>query len=218
MSGGIGESLHPTTTCYNCAGTIPGWKAPPVTRVSLFEPHERFNSNESQIAQDALFSFEKTIVPITIANTNNEVLTLYKDTTLGLSQLVSDRLIQEVNQKQTKDYNEADPKYDLENVKKALNKEIINNCRADFRKLIDDFSDIFSINQWDLGLATDQTAIQKNASAFQRWLKRKTRCFHDQRIEHTASQSIQRASNATTEEKWKTTIGERVQKTQGTDN
>ena len=128
-------------------GTIPGWKAPPVVRVALFEPHERFIDNENQITQEALFSFGKGIVPITIANTNDEVLTIHKDTTLGSSQLVSDRLIQEINQKQRKNYNEVDPKYDLENVKKAISNEINNNCRADFRQLIDDYSDIFSINQ-----------------------------------------------------------------------
>ena len=54
-------------------GTIPGWKAPPIARVALFEPHERFVDNENQIAQNALFSFEKGIVPITIANINDEV-------------------------------------------------------------------------------------------------------------------------------------------------
>ena len=90
--------------------TVPGWKAPPVTRVALFEPHERFIDNENQIAQDALFSFEKGIVPITIANTNDGVLAISKDTTLGSSQLVSDRLIQEINQKRMKIYNEVDPK------------------------------------------------------------------------------------------------------------
>ena len=67
-------------------GTIPGWKTPPVERVALFEPHERFIDNENQIAHVALFSFEKGIVPITIGNTNDEVLTIYKDTTLGSSQ------------------------------------------------------------------------------------------------------------------------------------
>ena len=132
-------------------GTISGWKSPPVARFALFQSHERFIENENQIAQDALFSFEKGIVPITIANTNDEVLTIYKDTTLGSSQLISDRLIQEVNQKQVKNYNEVDPKYDLENVKKAISKKINNNCRAEFRKIGDDYSDIFTINQWDLG-------------------------------------------------------------------
>ena len=132
-------------------GTIPGWKAPPVARVALFEPHERFIDNENQIPQDALFSFEKGIVPTIVANTNDEDLTIYKDTTLGSSQLVSNRLIQEINQKQKKNYNEVNPKYDLEKKKKTINKEINNNCRADFRTLIDDYSDILSINQWDLG-------------------------------------------------------------------
>ena len=132
-------------------GTIPGWEAPPMARVALFEQHERFIDNENQVAQDALFSFEKGIIPITIANTNDAVLTIHKDTILGSSQLVSDCLIQEINQKSKKNYNEVDPKYDLENVKKAISNEINNNCSADFRNLIDDYSDIFSINQWDLG-------------------------------------------------------------------
>ena len=70
---------------------------------------------------------------------------------MGSSQLVSDRPIQEINQKQMKNYSEVDPKYDLENVKKAISKEINNNCWADFRNLTDDYGDIFSINQWDLG-------------------------------------------------------------------
>ena len=70
---------------------------------------------------------------------------------MGSSQLVSDRLIQEINQKQMKLYNKVDPKYDLEIVKKAISKKVNNNCRADFRNLIDDYSDIFSINQRDLG-------------------------------------------------------------------
>ena len=58
-------------------GTIPVWKAPPVARVALYEPHERFINSENQVVQDALFSFEKGIVPITTANTN-EVLAIYK--------------------------------------------------------------------------------------------------------------------------------------------
>ena len=133
------------------SGTIPGWKASPVARIALFETHQCFIDNENKIAQDALFSFEKGKVPITIANTNDDVLTNYKDTTLGSFQLLSDRLIQEINQKQMKNYYEIDPKYDLENVKKAISKEININCRAGFRNLKDDFSDNFSVNQWILG-------------------------------------------------------------------
>ena len=108
-----------------------------------------------------MFSFEKGIVPITIANTNDELLTIYKDTTLGPSQLISNCLIQDVNHKQTKKYNEVDPKYDLENVKKGKTKKINKNCRADFRNLIDDCSDISSINQWDFGKC-DQTSHRRD--------------------------------------------------------
>ena len=131
-------------------GTIPGWKVPPFVRVALFEPHERLIKTQNQIAPEALLRFEKGIVPITTAITNYEVLTFYKDRTLGSFQLVSDRLMQEVNQGQTKNYNEKDPKYNLENVKKVISEKVNNKCRADFGNLIDDYSDIFSINQWPL--------------------------------------------------------------------
>ena len=124
-------------------GTAPGWKAPPVARVASFEPHQQFINNENELAQDSLFSFVKGIVPITKTNTNDEILTIYKETTSGSSHLVSNHLIQEVNQKQMKNYKKVDPNYDLENVKKAISKEIKNNYRADFRNLIDEYSDIF---------------------------------------------------------------------------
>ena len=65
----------------------------------MFELHECFINNENQIAQDAIFSFERRVIYITNANTNDEVLPIYNDKTLRLSQLVSDRLIQGVNQK-----------------------------------------------------------------------------------------------------------------------
>ena len=146
----LGKVSIPAQDVMIVPGSIPGCKAPSVAGVALSEPQEHFIINENQIAQEALFSFEKGIIPIKIAKTNDEVLTIDKYKTLGSSQLVSDRLIQKVNQKQTKDHNEVDPNYDLENVRKPISKEINNNCRADLRNLIDDFSDIFSINQWDL--------------------------------------------------------------------
>ena len=65
-------------------GTILGWKAPPVARVALFEPHERFINNEYQIAQDALFIFEKGIVPITGAYTKNEVFKNFYRYNIGI--------------------------------------------------------------------------------------------------------------------------------------
>ena len=73
-----------------------------------------------KITQAAQFSFEKCIVPITVANNDDDVLTIYKNTTMGSCKLVSDRLIKELNQKQVKNYYEVDPRYDLENVKKAI--------------------------------------------------------------------------------------------------
>ena len=63
-----------------------------------------------------------------------------------------------------KNYNEVDSKYDLETAKKAISKEINNNCRADFKNFLDDYSDIFSINQWDLGKC-DATSHRRDMKA-----------------------------------------------------
>ena len=48
-----------------------------------------------------MFSFEKVIAPIIKANTDEEFSTISKDKALGSSGLVSDRLMEGVNQKQT---------------------------------------------------------------------------------------------------------------------
>ena len=39
----------------------------------------------------------------------------------------------------------------MEIVKREISKDVNNNCRADFSNLIDEHSDINSINQWDCG-------------------------------------------------------------------
>ena len=52
-------------------GKIPSWKAPPVAGFAWFEAHQRFINDKNEIAQDALFSFGKGIVLITLANTND---------------------------------------------------------------------------------------------------------------------------------------------------
>ena len=60
------EVSIPPQHVMNIPGTIQVWKTPPVAIVALFEPHEQITDNENQTAQDALFAFEKAIVPITI--------------------------------------------------------------------------------------------------------------------------------------------------------
>ena len=65
-----------------------------------------------------------------------------------------------------KKYNEVDPKYDFENIKKAISKDTNNNCRADVRNLIDEHSDFFPNNQWHLGKcdATSHRIVVKPGS------------------------------------------------------
>ena len=60
-----------------------------------------------------------------------------------------------------KDYNTVDPKYDLENLKKAIRKEINNNCRVDFENFTYDCSHIISINQWEWDLRKCDATSQR---------------------------------------------------------
>ena len=105
-------------------GTIPGWKAPPVARVASLNRTSASLIMKVNLDRMHCSVLKEGIFLITIANTKDEVSTIYKHKTMGLSQLVSDRLIQEVNEKQIKDYNTVDPKYDLEKIKNAISKEM----------------------------------------------------------------------------------------------
>ena len=58
-------------------GTRPNWKTPPVARIVLLEPRERFMDTKKQMAQDALFSFENGIVPMILANKNIDTFSFF---------------------------------------------------------------------------------------------------------------------------------------------
>ena len=90
-----------------------------------------------------------------VTNTGDEAAMIHKDTTLGQSELVATDKIQNIstlkNSKSPKFTDKKDAKYDLKLVKNSIDTSISQEAKAKFSKLINEFSDVFSKNEWDIG-------------------------------------------------------------------
>ena len=130
---------------------IPQWKRPPTTLHAIFEPQDRFSPTEDISAPNILFNFSDEVIPIAIENKTAMDKTIYKNTTLGFSEIVSDETLQNARNPQ-----EAPPvkqlnKYDLRNVTTSIDKNLPSSIQKQFNDLIYEYKDIFSKNEWDLG-------------------------------------------------------------------
>ena len=76
---------------------IPNWKRPPVSVCALFEPKDKFESNNDVSAQNVLFDVTEKVVPIPIDNKTEEEITIYKNTTLGFSEIVPEAVINNIS-------------------------------------------------------------------------------------------------------------------------
>ena len=80
---------------------------------------------------------------------------IYKNTTLGQSELVAMDKIQNFStlksRKSPKPTDKKDAKYDLNLVKKFIDTGISLEAKAKFPELISEFFDVFSKNEWDIG-------------------------------------------------------------------
>ena len=75
---------------------IPGWQRPPIALAALFEPNERFIGDKALTAPDKLFNYSKDVILVVVENSGDEPVTLCKDTTLGTSEIVPKKHIQNV--------------------------------------------------------------------------------------------------------------------------
>ena len=134
---------------------IPGWKRPPIELAAVFEPHERFKVDKEVSADHVLFNFSEETIPVMVTNTGDEAIMIHKNTTLGQSELVATDKIQNIStlksRKSPKLTDKKDAKYDLKLVKISIDTGISQEAKAKFCKLINEFSDVFSKNEWDIG-------------------------------------------------------------------
>ena len=131
---------------------IPNWKRPPIQVCALFEPKDKFVPNNEVSAPHVLFDFTEEVIPIAIDNKTAEEITIYKNTTLGFSEIIPEAVINNISKL---------PKslpapiknniYDLNILKKSVDKDIPKRFHDQFGSLIKEFSDIFSKSECHLG-------------------------------------------------------------------
>ena len=132
---------------------IPAWKQPPIALAALFEPNGRFNGDKALTAPKMLFNYSEDVIAVVIENSGDEPVTLYKDTTLGTSEIVPKEHIQNVGVHKPKEksptkLNRIEEKYNLMHVKTAVDNQLPFSLQDEFGSLINDFMDVFSESQW----------------------------------------------------------------------
>ena len=131
---------------------IPNWKRPPIQVCALFEPRDKFEPKNDVSAPNVLFDFTEEVIPIAIDNKTEEEITIYKNTTLGFSEIVPGAVINNISKlpkllpAPIKNNN-----YDLNFLKKSVDKDIPKRFHDQFGSLVKEFSDIFSKSEWVLG-------------------------------------------------------------------
>ena len=110
------------------------------------------NQKNEVSAPNVLFDLTEEVIPIAINNKNEEEITIYKDTTLGFSEVLTEAVINKIS-KLPKPLPAPfkNNKYDLNILKNSFDKDIPNRFHDQFGSLVNEFSDIFSKSEWDLG-------------------------------------------------------------------
>ena len=140
---------------------IPNWKRPPFHLNAVFEPLEKFNMSEDISAPNILFDFSDDTIPVIMTNTTDSEITIYKNTTLGSSEFVSDEIINNVSRPlpapsvppaEGSVQNRTDSsKYDLQTVITSVDPTIHRQYHQQFAALVKEFKHVFSSSEWDLG-------------------------------------------------------------------
>ena len=76
---------------------IPNWKRPPFHLTAAFEPKEKFTMSEDISAPNILFDVSDQTIPVILTSTTDSEITIYKNTTIGSLELVSDEIINNVS-------------------------------------------------------------------------------------------------------------------------
>ena len=124
---------------------IPNWKRPPIQVCALFEPRDKFELNNKASAPNVLFDLTIEVIPIAIDNKTEEEITIYKNTTLGFSEVAPEAVIKNIS-KLPKPLPTPirNNKNDLIILKKSVEKDNPKRFHDQFASLVREFSAIFS--------------------------------------------------------------------------
>ena len=101
-------------------------------------------------ALNVLFDLTEEVNPIAIDKTEEEI-TIYKNTTLGFSEIVPEAVINNISKLPEPLPAPIKNKSDLNILKKSVDRDIPKRFHDQFGTLLKEFSDIFSKSEWDLG-------------------------------------------------------------------
>ena len=140
---------------------IPNWMRPRFHLKAVFELLEKFAMSEDISAPNILFDFSDEMIPVIMTNTTDSEITIYKNTTLGSSQLVFDEIINNFSRPLLAPsappaagsvQNRTDSsRYDLQTVITSVDPTIHRQYHQQFAALIKEFRHVFSSSEWDLG-------------------------------------------------------------------
>ena len=134
---------------------IPGWKRPPIKLAAVFEPHKRFKVDKEVSADHVLFNFAEETIPVMVTNTGDEAVMINNESTLEQSELVATGKIQHISTLRSRESpkltDKRDAKYHLKLVKSFIDTDISLEANAKFSESINEFSDVFSKIEWDIG-------------------------------------------------------------------
>ena len=102
-------------------------------------------------APNVLFDLTEEVVPIAIDNKTEEEITIYINTTLGFSEIVPEAVINNISKLPKSLPVPIKNKYDLNILKKSVDKDIPKRFHDQLGSLVKEFSDTFSKSEWDLG-------------------------------------------------------------------
>ena len=130
---------------------IPNWKRSSIKICALFEPMDKFEQNNEVSLPNVFFDITKEVIPIAIDNKTEEEITIYKNTKLGFSEIVPKAVIKNISK--LPKFLPApikNKKYDLNNLKKPVDKDIPKRFRDQFWSLVKELSYNFPKSEWDL--------------------------------------------------------------------
>ena len=130
---------------------IPNWKRPPVNLNAVFEPRSKFSTENEFSVPNILFNYSEEVIPIALENKADTDVTIYRDTTLGFSEVIPDGWLNGISPMPKPLPVTQLSKYDLRHVTQAIDSRVPPDCRNKFKDLVQEYKSVFSKSEWDLG-------------------------------------------------------------------
>ena len=130
---------------------IPNWKRPHVNLNAVFEPQRKFSTENEFSVPNILFNYSEEVVPIALENKADTDVTIYKNTTLGFSEVIPDGSLKGISPMPKPLPVTQLSKYDLRHVTQSIDSSVPPDCRNKFKDLVQEYKSVFSKSEWDLG-------------------------------------------------------------------